>query len=372
MLRPSSKLANIGWINRRIKSRLPTYILATKPIFRSYAGSEDEYYRRRFAEERFKKDNPHISMVGTHKPVQSYIAIAVFLGAFIYIYYTYRYTPNQRVNQENRKREMRIALQQFLLKDLKVTDIVYIDIEEAGGVKGRIYIGLFGENVPKTVENFKQLIQKEKGGYKNSKIHRIIEDFVVQGGDITNGDGTGGLSSFENGAPFENESVIIPHFKYCVGMANKGPNTNASQFYITLSNDLERLNEQYVVFGRVMENSEKFIEEDVEVIPTNQNAAPLNPVIIKGCGSITLDDYQKLIKPVVPTVAQVVPEPEKKKKRKKKRVEITDEELEAMVPANYYTSFKDVDAGDSFDPDYYANLRAKLREEDELERSKTK
>lgn len=77
------------------------------------------------------------------------------------------------------------------------------------------------------MKNFVELAKREEGGYKGSTFHRVVKGFVVQGGDTTKGDGTGGMSIY--GPEFEDENFVIPHFVGCVSMANRGPNTNSSQ-----------------------------------------------------------------------------------------------------------------------------------------------
>ena len=112
---------------------------------------------------------------------------------------------------------------------LAVTDVVDLEINVATKVIGTIKIGLFGRTVPKTVENFIKLATGEPGyGYANSKVHRIMADFMIQMGDFTKGDGTGGKSAW--GGKFDDENFEIDHHGAgWVAMANGGPNTNSSQ-----------------------------------------------------------------------------------------------------------------------------------------------
>lgn len=156
---------------------------------------------------------------------------------------------------------------------------VYFDIEWEGPVldgnnrptkevkaqSGRITFKLYDDVVPKTTRNFRELCTGQNGfGYKGSSFHRIIPDFMLQGGDFTRGNGTGGKSIY--GEKFADENFTKKHTRPgLLSMANAGPNTNGSQFFVTTV-PTSWLDGRHVVFGEVSDDAGMKIVKALEAV----------------------------------------------------------------------------------------------------------
>ncbi|EFX04101.1 peptidyl-prolyl cis-trans isomerase [Grosmannia clavigera kw1407] len=174
---------------------------------------------------------------------------------------------------------------------------VFFDIEWEGPVldannrptstvkpqSGRIEFKLYDDVVPKTAENFRELTKREKGqGYLGSSFHRIIPEFMLQGGDFTRGNGTGGRSIY--GEKFPDENFKLKHDRpFLLSMANAGPNTNGSQFFVTTV-VTSWLDNKHVVFGEAVGGDSVHVIKSLEATGSSPNGTikyGKKPTIVK-------------------------------------------------------------------------------------------
>jgi len=158
----------------------------------------------------------------------------------------------------------------------------FFDVTADGEALGRIEFELRADVVPQTAENFRALCIGEKGyGFKGSSFHRVIPEFMLQGGDFTNHNGTGGKSIY--GDRFPDENFTLKHEgPGTLSMANAGPNTNGSQFFIGTIKT-EWLDGAHVVFGKVTEGID--VVSDIEELGSRSGQTSKN-IKIEDCGEL--------------------------------------------------------------------------------------
>uniref|UniRef100_A0A8B9RL91 Peptidyl-prolyl cis-trans isomerase n=1 Tax=Astyanax mexicanus TaxID=7994 RepID=A0A8B9RL91_ASTMX len=196
----------------------------------------------------------------------------------------------------------------------------FFDIGISNTLAGRVVIELFADVCPKTCENFRCLCTGERGvgkttqkplHYKGCLFHRIVKDFMIQGGDFSEGNGRGGESIY--GGFFEDESFSVKHNKeFLLSMANRGKDTNGSQFFIT-TKPTPHLDGIHVVFGQVISGQD--VIQVIESQKTDANSRPYAEVKVLNCG-------------------ELIPKSKAKKEKKKKKQQSSSESSDSSASSS--------------------------------------
>jgi len=193
------------------------------------------------------------------------------------------------VSRSRRRRRAAQSLRNLTHREAMAPAKVFFDMTIGGAPAGRVEMELFTDDVPKTAENFRALCTGEKGvgksgkplHFKGSSFHRVIPNFMCQGGDFTKGNGTGGESIY--GEKFPDENFKFKHLEPgTLSMANAGPNTNGSQFFIcTVATPW--LDGKHVVFGKVVQGMD--VIKKIEAVGS-QTGKTSQPVVVADSGQI--------------------------------------------------------------------------------------
>lgn len=168
--------------------------------------------------------------------------------------------------------------------------VVFLDVAISGQPAGRLRIELFYSTTPRTCENFRQFCTGEykqgsfNSGYKGCAFHRIVPNFVIQGGDFVKGDGTGSCTIYGT-STFEDESFETKHDQAgLLSMANSGPNSNGCQFFITCAPQ-PSLDGKHVVFGKLLDAESQKVARKLEAVPV-RGQKPSCECIVSECGEL--------------------------------------------------------------------------------------
>lgn len=175
---------------------------------------------------------------------------------------------------------------------VRTNPVTFFDISVGGREIGRVKMELFADVVPRTAENFRQFCTGEfrindvPQGFKNCAFHRVIKDFMIQGGDFVKGDGTGAMCIYDGLPHFDDENFKLKHTgPGILSMANSGENKNGCQFFITTV-AADWLDNKHVVFGQILDAASMKTISVIENISVGSDNRPTVPVVISECGEM--------------------------------------------------------------------------------------